>query len=65
MFTRSKRYWCKLAHKRTTWPIHGHYVCLQCGTEFPVLWERIRERKTAGKRKPESGRRAPSARTAF
>src|SRR5215469_8658833 len=39
-----KRYWCKLTHKRTTWPIHGHYICLQCGSEFPVLWDKVQER---------------------
>ena len=54
MLKRSKMYWCKLVHKRTTWPIHGHYLCLECGAEFPVLWEAeerypIKPRVKAGK----------------
>jgi hypothetical protein len=39
MFGLSKKYWCMLIHKRTGWPIHGRYVCLDCGSEFPVPWD--------------------------
>ena len=26
-------------HKRTAWPIHGRYLCKDCGREFLVEWD--------------------------
>jgi hypothetical protein len=46
MFKRMKKYWCRFAHKRTSWPIHEHYECFQCGTVFPVQWDESQERST-------------------
>jgi len=44
MLKGSRKFWCRFAHKRTTWPMHGRYVCFECGTVFPVLWDRSQER---------------------
>jgi hypothetical protein len=30
--------WCKTMHKHTTWPMHGRYICLDCGREYAVVW---------------------------
>jgi len=38
-----KRFWCKFAHSRASWPIHGQYYCLQCGTKYRVLWDQRQE----------------------
>jgi hypothetical protein len=28
-------------HSKAMWPIHGRYVCPDCGREYPVVWETI------------------------
>lgn len=32
-------YWCQMVHKKTTWPMHGRYVCQECFRVYPVTWE--------------------------
>ena len=39
MLERFRAYWCQEFHTRTTWPVRGRYVCLECGREFSVPWE--------------------------
>jgi hypothetical protein len=46
--------WCKTMHKRSTWPIHGRYSCLECGRSHTVDW-------TASAR-PEAPVAVPAAR---
>jgi len=41
MGKRIANYWCQRMHKRTMWPIHGRYVCRQCGRQFLVNWDRV------------------------
>ena len=38
MLKRIAEYWCQTTHRRTTWPIHGKYICQECGREYPVCW---------------------------
>ena len=30
--------WCSLVHDASTWPIHDHYECRNCGRRYPVPW---------------------------
>jgi hypothetical protein len=39
MFERIARLWCKRAHTRPMWPIHGRYICAQCLRQHPVAWD--------------------------
>jgi hypothetical protein len=29
-----RRLWCKMFHRRCTWPLRGVYECLECGLEY-------------------------------
>lgn len=31
--------WCKTMHSKAMWPMHGRYICPDCGREIPVPWE--------------------------
>jgi hypothetical protein len=39
MFKHFGDYWCWQMHTRTTWPMHGRYICRQCGREYRVNWD--------------------------
>jgi hypothetical protein len=39
MFERIATLWCKRAHTRSMWPIHGRYICAQCLRQHPVAWD--------------------------
>lgn len=32
-------WWCRTMHSKAMWPIHGRYVCPDCGRQYPVAWE--------------------------
>lgn len=40
MFERIARLWCKRAHARPMWPIHGRYICAKCLRQQAVAWDR-------------------------
>lgn len=42
MFEWIGRLWCKKAHTRRMWPIHGRYICAQCLRQHPVAWDNPR-----------------------
>jgi hypothetical protein len=42
MSERIARLWCKRAHTRPMWPIHGRYICAQCLRQHPVAWDSSR-----------------------
>jgi hypothetical protein len=48
MFEWFARVWCKRAHTRAMWPIHGHYICAQCLRQYPVFWEDFSPASAAG-----------------
>lgn len=39
MFEWIATFWCKRAHGRPMWPIHGRYICAQCMRQHPVAWD--------------------------
>jgi hypothetical protein len=39
MLQRLGLYWCWQMHTRTTWPMHGHYTCRQCGRQYRITWD--------------------------
>lgn len=41
------RFWCRLMHESTMWPIDGHYQCATCLRQFPVEWNETPARKAA------------------
>jgi hypothetical protein len=38
MWDKISEAWCQTMHKRSSWPMHGRYYCLECGREFEVAW---------------------------
>ncbi len=38
MIRRMRELWCKAAHGRPMWPMHGKYICSSCFREYPVKW---------------------------
>ena len=32
-------WWCRTMHSKAMWPIHGRYICPDCGRVIPVSWE--------------------------
>jgi hypothetical protein len=45
MFEWIARLWCKRAHTRPMWPIHGRYTCAKCLRQHPVAWDRTPPRQ--------------------
>jgi len=39
MTERIANFWCRVAHTKAMWPMHGKYICPQCLREHPVFWE--------------------------
>ena len=39
MAERIGRLWCRFAHTKAMWPVHGKYICPQCLREHRVYWE--------------------------
>ena len=39
MTERIASFWCRVAHTKAMWPMHGRYICPQCLREHPVFWE--------------------------
>lgn len=37
-FERLSTWWCGLKHRSITWPVHGYYVCTNCGRRYQVQW---------------------------
>ena len=38
MWDKMSEAWCQTMHKRSSWPIHGSYICLECGRKYAVDW---------------------------
>jgi hypothetical protein len=39
MSERIASFWCRVAHTKAMWPMHGKYICPQCLREYPVFWQ--------------------------
>ena len=39
MAERIASFWCRVAHTKAMWPMHGKYICPRCLREHPVFWE--------------------------
>lgn len=40
-----KRLFCRLFHRRISWPINHHYHCWTCGETYAVPYDRKRTRR--------------------
>ena len=43
MTERIANLWCRVAHTKAMWPMHGKYICPQCLRQHPVFWDGIDE----------------------
>ncbi|MGP8244142.1 MAG: hypothetical protein ACLQVN_06450 [Bryobacteraceae bacterium] len=41
MSERIASFWCRVAHTKAMWPMHGKYICPRCLREYPVVWGEV------------------------